>query len=289
MRIAVALHVMKNSLLGEFRAYLRNIPQAYDLFITVPDSGRKARQVFPKARILARHPNRGMDIGGFFAVLPLILKGKYDVVLKLHSKSDSKWRKSMLRSLCGSSTQVRRCLSLLSRRGIGALGDHHKLHSTRHRWAVNGPHLSSLCRRWRTGMRDGQFAAGTMFWIRTSILKRVFGNSDRTTLLRGLNTPQSFDVYWYLRNYRSTRMPRKIIINTPLGKYHYIHMVQTSINTRQQAEHHWRTYGRSHGYYPNGLAQKRAKGGRVDGMIEHAYERFFGVIVAACHLRLVGV
>ncbi|CAK0840261.1 unnamed protein product [Prorocentrum cordatum] len=68
--------------------------------------------------------NKGADTGIFFQqVLALSDPSRYDMLLKLHTKSDARWRCTMLMSLCGSSEQVSKILSRFdSQPDLGIIG-----------------------------------------------------------------------------------------------------------------------------------------------------------------------
>jgi len=270
MRIAVALHILNYQLLPEFKTCLQNIHQPYDLFITVPDAGHQARHYFPTATILPNHPNKGMDIGGFFAVLPFILKGKYDVVLKLHSKTCKVWRKSMINAICGSPAKVNYCLALLKDPTVGSVTDKGHIYNNHHKWGNNDQHLNDICQTWSVRYCKCTFSGGTMFWMNVSVLRTVFKHFNLASVMATLNTPSSLDAYWYLN--------------------HYSDLKNGGLITKEQAIQHWLTFGKAEGRIPNGLAGRLS--GRlkaVDGMIEHAYERFFGMMLIGCGMKLVGV
>jgi lipopolysaccharide biosynthesis protein len=270
MKIAVALHLFNSSLLSEFQAALAHIHRPHDLFVTVPDDGTEIQAAFPLARVYAHQPNRGMDIGGFFAVLPDLLAGDYEVVLKIHSKTDSRWRRILLAATCGSPEQVEQCLTLLETKQIGAVGASSLLFKDGQNgyWKRNQVHMEELAARHRLKLRPTSFIGGTMFWMKLAPLRKIFEGVDVPSLLETLNTPDSFDWAWYQSFYRDLH----------------------HLKSQELATQHWHTFGQREGRAPNGLAA-RARGlqEHTDGMVEHAYERFFGLLLINQDLIVKGV
>mmetsp|Transcript_38596 Transcript_38596/g.110434 ORF Transcript_38596/g.110434 Transcript_38596/m.110434 type:complete len:427 (+) Transcript_38596:114-1394(+) len=117
-RIAVFAQVFNHTIWGEIRDCIANVGQArgartVDVYVAVvreapgiaaelqrmKDSGSVSQAAVQLVR------NQGADIGQFMQQIQEP-RGKYDLVLKMHSKTGNMWRKSMLGSLCGSPDQV---------------------------------------------------------------------------------------------------------------------------------------------------------------------------------------
>ena len=67
--------------------------------------------------------NKGMDIAGFFKQIEYIIKKKIklDYIIKLHTKSNNKWRNSLIHPLCGSTKNISKCLKLFEDYEIGLI------------------------------------------------------------------------------------------------------------------------------------------------------------------------
>jgi len=272
------LHVGALAPLAEILTAVRNLALAtvkYDLYVNlvierVDESAATAliRKQHPNALILVSE-NRGMDIGGFFALLPHVLKGSYEYILKLHTKSSAQWRRSLLAPLCGSPAQVRFVLRMLELTPkAGMVGARSHLYTEPRLRKPNYYYIQQLATRFLLPYTDFQFIGGTMFWVRTSLIAKVFGNTDLHKLIATMNTPSTFDGWWYLINYRDT-----------------------GVTTIEQAARHYQQHGAKSGRYANCL-DARDKGARryvPDGMIEHAYERLFGLIVKAQGLTILAL
>lgn len=59
--------------------------------------------------------NKGLDILGFFKQIQYIIDNNIDLdfILKLHTKSNNKWRSSLINPICGSSENILKCLNIL--------------------------------------------------------------------------------------------------------------------------------------------------------------------------------
>lgn len=187
-RLAVFLHLYHESLAPEFQRYLKNIPFAFDLFITTDTAA--------KATIINRHftgwslgqvevrvtPNRGRDIApkllGFREAYD-----RYPFVLHLHSKiSDhasalANWRGLLLETLLGSPEIVTSVFDTFARRSdIGMIAPQH-FEAVRHwiNWGGNFKAADALAQRMGiTALSMDKvvdFPSGSMFWARSAALK----------------------------------------------------------------------------------------------------------------------
>jgi len=107
-----------------------------------------------------------------------------------------------------------------------------------------------------------------MFWIKVPLLKQCFSKVSVPECLRKLNTIHTLDPHWYLINYPELRLK----------------------NTKEAKEHYTQR-GKREGKHANCLEARHRKARRYipDGMIEHAYERFFGLMVEGLGSTVVGV
>jgi hypothetical protein len=119
-RIAVFAQVFNHTIWGEIRDCIATVGQArgartVDVYVAVvreaPSIAAELRRMQDNGSVsqaavqLVR--NQGADIGQFMQQIKE-LRGEYDLVLKMHSKTGNLWRKSMLGSLCGSPDQVQK-------------------------------------------------------------------------------------------------------------------------------------------------------------------------------------
>lgn len=260
---AISLHLGNPSLLEEMLSVIQHLERqglVFDLYITLQD-GKAVKQtihtLFPKAVILEVE-NRGMDVGGFLYTIPVVCK--YDYVLKLHSKTDEKWRRGLYTPLVN---DVRMVFSAFERDPtVGAIGPRRYIYSERKSRPPNAYYLEQLAKYHGVPYQDTPFVGGTMFWIRGSLLKKI---RDVKSVLKTLNTPETFDPNWYSLYYR-----------VPLV---------------QAQEHYNKEVLAGKAPYKNCLDGRIRKGNRIigDGMKEHAYERFFGLLVTGSGYKLLGL
>lgn len=141
MRLAVLVHLFDFRLIDEFRQYLENITLAgysYDLYIAIPqhEEAERIRITWPDA-VVVPHENRGFDIGSFFSLLSYAFNKKYDLILKLHSKSRNWWRKELIEPLLGSPEKVRNCIELFNDSKIGMVGSRKWLLTVPKGWGLH--------------------------------------------------------------------------------------------------------------------------------------------------------
>ena len=98
MKIAILAHIFYNDLGQELFSYIDRLPYEYDLYFTTQDDSLSDYILSqnPKAQRV-ECSNNGMDIGAFFHKLNHIEK-KYVYYLKIHTKKEDLWRRSMFES-----------------------------------------------------------------------------------------------------------------------------------------------------------------------------------------------
>jgi rhamnosyltransferase len=198
--VAVFLHLYYLELLDEFLQYLGQMPVAFDLFVTTPHEGVEARLAasdFRPARLerltVRIAPNRGRDIGPWLCAFSPEEHLRYDVALKLHTKTSPtdteffgwSWRRFLLDSLLASPGYVAALLGEFAREP--------KLGTILPVWPpavvlqcpeafAGTPADRELARQLMTrlALRPPEetdqpvFAAGTMFWYRPAALEKLF-------------------------------------------------------------------------------------------------------------------
>lgn len=184
-RVAVCLHLFYPEMWAYFREALKEIPEPWDLYVTVPNFS--CNSVF--AGIAIEHPatrflpcsNRGRDVLPFLKLLNLGVFDGYDAVCKLHTKRSphmrdgSHWLSEVMSSLLGSSSNVLELLQRFRRDPkVGLIGpksvlisQESKLHSLNNRKTMN-----TLLQKAELPVSAAKvpFFAGTMFWFRPTAL-----------------------------------------------------------------------------------------------------------------------
>lgn len=190
-RIAIHLHMYYHDLAGEFVEYLKQMPFAYDLYISTKDQeGAQACKIafsdLPSCEsiVIETVQNRGRDIAPMFCTFGDALK-RYDYIAHLHSKKSlynagatEGWRQYLAGNLLGSSTTIRKVFSLLlNGRGIVYPQNYKLLPHQANTWLANKGMGSAWCTRLGISpVPQGyfDFPAGSMFWARGDALRPLF-------------------------------------------------------------------------------------------------------------------
>jgi lipopolysaccharide biosynthesis protein len=189
-RIAVIAHVFYLDLWDELSAYLSNIAEFFDLFVTVvrEEDANLVRASLPeniKRCFAGVVPNRGRDMAPFLASLGILKHLGYEIALKVHTKGTStrddggEWRNDMLEKVLGSKAACTEILSLMhSDREIGMIAPSGHLLPAESFWGRHGEAEFNLMHFERlvteVGLprrtRDFCFPAGSVYWFRTRAL-----------------------------------------------------------------------------------------------------------------------
>lgn len=205
-------------------------------------------------------PNIGFDIGGFLFVLNKINKN-YDYIIKSHTKTIGEWRKELLNIF----RDMEHVYKIFEDKTIGMLGSQNWILPVSENCEINKYHLENLyfkfySKKIETGY---YFIAGTIFMARFSIFKNLI----KENLFLRLNTEYTLDINWYqLKN---------------------VHPNLNFNSDEEVIEHYWNNKDL---YSPNLLAKLKQPETKSrtyrDGMIEHALERFFGIICSESGLKI---
>jgi hypothetical protein len=184
-KLAVIVHLYYRDLVPEILERLANIPEGFDLVVTMPDWGNRqiadlVRAAYPDA-LLYPAVNRGRDIGPFLDVLPAVLEHDYDAILHLQTKAGyfhagrlrrdlgELWRGEALDALLGSPARVAAILDAFrTDPAVHEVGPQpHYLSLAKYPYHDVGELGEALL---GTTPAEG-FFAGTMFWARPDILR----------------------------------------------------------------------------------------------------------------------
>jgi lipopolysaccharide biosynthesis protein len=189
-RMAVIAHVYYTGLWEELAAYLGNIAESFDLFVTVvrEDDANCVRASSPEnveRCFLGVVPNRGRDMAPFLTSLGIVQRLDYEIALKVHTKGTStrddggEWRKDMLEKALGSKAATSGILSLLrSEHEIGLIAPTGHLLPAESFWGRRGEAELNLMHFERliteVGLprrsRGFSFPAGSVYWFRPRAL-----------------------------------------------------------------------------------------------------------------------
>lgn len=186
-RIAVVCHLYYAELWFEIADYIRNIPEAFDLFVTIPvgaPAGCRAilalKEAFPNAHVY-RVENRGRDVWPFIQLLRANILQEYELILKLHSKRSihrqdgEQMRHELLAGLAGGRERIEAILRRFADSPqVGLIGVDGFVAPVREHWGSNVAGVKKLAAR--LGAVDiscSSFVVGTMFWARGKALEAV--------------------------------------------------------------------------------------------------------------------
>lgn len=203
IKVAVHCHLFYTSMWAEIRSYLENLSDInYDLFITINEDRKyiisQIKEFNSQARIFIVE-NRGYDVGPFIYFLHQIDLQNYDFILKIHTKNtnvnswiklnhsyfESKdWFRFLIKPLLGSKKQVLKNLQYLSdeKKRIGMIGSKHLITSNNNDSIKVLQQVENVFEKMKIKCPSQIcFVAGTMFWIKSSLLndiKKHFQLSD---------------------------------------------------------------------------------------------------------------
>lgn len=186
-KVAVCVHLFYPDLWPIFREALKNIPEAWDLYVSVPSyactpSLAQIAQEHPNVRFLPCI-NRGRDVLPFLRWLELGVFDRYDAVCKLHTKRSphvqdgNRWLEQVLHSLLGDAELITETLRKFRTAEIGLIGPHALLIGAEHRAHKGGNHalLQALAHQASLSQTalESPFFAGTMFWFKPAALSSL--------------------------------------------------------------------------------------------------------------------
>lgn len=183
-KVAVCVHLFYPDLWSILRQALDNIPEPWDLWISVPvyactPSLAAIAMEHPQVQFLPC-PNRGRDVMPFLRLLEMGVFDRYDAVCKLHTKRSphiqdgNRWLEQVLHALLGDAREVAATLQQFRSNRLGLVGPQALLIDSKHR-AHQGGNRALLQRLVdqaslpKTAM-ESPFFAGTMFWFKPAAL-----------------------------------------------------------------------------------------------------------------------
>lgn len=193
-RIAVHMHLYYRDLAGELVDYLMHIPELWRVVVTGPwDMDALESDLAPLYKVctdvrVVQVPNQGKDVGGLIQAVKQHELLDSDYLLKIHSKKShnpaayfeaisavfglhlengDQWRRALIQPLAGSRERVEEILGCFdSDHTVGMVGAGPFVTTAAD---ANVELHRAVCSKF--GVPYGEaFVAGTMFWIRSSLL-----------------------------------------------------------------------------------------------------------------------
>jgi lipopolysaccharide biosynthesis protein len=185
-RVAVVLHLYYPDLWEEMRTALGNIPEPFDLFVTLVDgASHLLRETilneFPLAHVIVFR-NHGRDLFPFVMLVNSGVLFRYELVCKIHGKRSlhfdggESWRRDLINGVLGSVDLVERIIHAFeSNPDIGIVVGDRQIHSGHDRWTRNKERVGQLLARIgpRGSIEEKSFPAGSVFWIRPFLLRTI--------------------------------------------------------------------------------------------------------------------
>lgn len=181
--VLVHLHLYYPEQLDYMLKKLKNINNCnWDLIVTIckenPKIERKIKEFKSDSQII-KVKNIGYDVWPFIQVLESINLDDYDYVLKLHTKNHRKhnnffWRNILIDALLLSPKRYEQNLQLFKESPeIGIIGAEEVASKMTGICAEENELFFSFCKKYNLNLTKGVFISGTMFMIRSSILKSI--------------------------------------------------------------------------------------------------------------------
>ena len=214
-----------------------------------------------KNLIIIEVKNKGMDIGIFLLSL-LYLRNKkleYDYLIKLHTKTDDRFREHVCEHLIGSKSTINKNIDILRNdKSIGMLNgtlifNYHKNKSFFNNHICYIEYLCDLLLMKKLDLDKLEFAVGTFFYSKFDVFD-TFTKNHIKLIYNNLNDFESLDINWY-----------SIFYNLKSSEENYV------------IEHYKKNKDTNYGNNLE-LQKKTQCSGMRDFMIEHALERFFGYL-----------
>ena len=196
--LCVLAHVFYPELWDELADYLRNLPaDRYDLYVNLvddtfdPELLARIRATFPAARVYVSE-NVGRDLGGHFHLLRNVRMEDYRIFCLVHTKKSphmspgevQRWRRKLLGPLMGSrETAAQNIATLVDDETIGLLGSaacrYTEMNDNREKYDLLLERLNVA-----DVSAEPEFVSGTMMFLRSQVLARVFEAAADLTLDR---------------------------------------------------------------------------------------------------------
>ena len=192
-KVAILCHIYKIEVWYDIIRYIKNFKDAnydFDLYVNIAANdintikGLKYQKLKNELENLKLYnnlyitysDNRGMDIGGFMIsyIKLLEMNKKYDIIIKIHSKTNDNWRFALLYSLLGNKTIIDNNFNLMKDQNIGMLGNQIiSLLSVVNKKSYR--YIDTYMERFNVKLyKTGHFIPGTIFMIKNKILKNYF-------------------------------------------------------------------------------------------------------------------
>ena len=274
-RVCCICHIGSFHIFKKMKNYIDNLVSAQydaydlDIYFNVVDTItkeeiRQLKKGYPNETIIESE-NYGFDIGSFFHILEHIKQRSYsyDYLIKIHTKTNNKSRSELLSPIMGSIQIIREMLLLFEQKpNVGIIAaKKNRCIDTHTDFTRNQIYLQQLIHWYfkeTTAICKQPYISGTMFWVRFPLIEELFMKYNLPNIYNSMNNIHTFDYNWY---YHANN---KELGNIPLHK--------------QKLYEHYFQSGKSQRFSGNIFHAIKYDTNSIylrDGMVEHAYERFF--------------
>lgn len=189
IKIGIHLHLFYDDMTDDCIRYLSNIPLPFDLYLSIPKhvdletctASFTSELPLAKRVIVEQVPNRGRDLA------PLIIQfgqrlTNYDVIAHFHTKKSphkhtlNGWFDALMRTLCGSHSNVYQILHLLTDDAKVVYPAGHQIaHWDSSGWSDNQEIAKTLLTQYTdfdvADFQQVEFPQGSMFWAKSAALR----------------------------------------------------------------------------------------------------------------------
>jgi len=274
--VVCIVHIGSYHIFMKMKEYINNLIRAkydeynlniyFNIINTIrPEHITSIRRLYPDENYIISE-NYGFDIGSFFHILQIIknYNEKYDYIIKIHTKTSNNLRDELIKPILGDITKIRRIIELFQgNKQLGIIASKKsRCIDNQADFLRNKMYLQQLLYWYfneKTNVIKQVYSTGTIFWARFDIFNSMFFKYDIPNIYNSFNNVYTFDFNWY---YFANK---KYINNLPQEREKlYQHYVQNKQKMNLS------------GNLFHCLKNKTNSEQLRDGMIEHAYERFFG-------------
>lgn len=196
-KIAVLAHLYYDDMLEETMEYVKNIPYAYDLYITTSDEQKKknielavVKYNINKVCVRVVEQNRGRDMGSLFMTLrDVLLSDEYDYLCRIHSKKSPQnghnmallFKQHMFDNLLYTPGYIKNLINLFDKNDTLGMVFPPVVHiaypTLGHAWFENREPATQWAKKLgiTTAFDDATPIApyGTMFWFRPKAVRKI--------------------------------------------------------------------------------------------------------------------
>lgn len=186
--LAVVIHAFYLDILDSLLSSLSKIPLKLKLYVTTSVEQEDQAYLLLNESGMDYHlltvENRGRDILPFLQIMPSVIKGGHELLLKLHTKKSKlrsdgeEWREEVLEKLITPLVAKEVLDYFRSHKDVGMIGPEGHIVPIKKYWGGNQARLMDLASRMGIDpdtVKSQSFVAGTMFYARVSALKPLLG------------------------------------------------------------------------------------------------------------------